>query len=336
MPNNQQVAAVARNLKSRLLETISYPGSAVPTRTRLPRDYVFSALNLRFSGTVTIAGGAASGTVAPESPMSILRDIKIEGSSPMRPAIGLIKQFEAAVQYRLNEILYGAPGERVNLTSGDIQAATPVSFSIRIPFEMPYCENPRITWLNTRELAALDLVIQWGDATDLIVGGDRTITLNTFQVEVSGIEYLDGAALTGRYGIHRVSFIEQAVAASNSRLVVDIKRGYVLRGVLLKQFTQVGTVMTPVNTIITQASIELNREVKLQHNTWAGLQADNKTRYAIQTTPVGYAFLDVMPEKLLDSLIDTRDYETVSAVLNVTTAANARFRVFPVEILPAY
>jgi hypothetical protein len=336
------LAELARNQKFRLIDTVQYPGNGVaagvaaPTRTELPRTFVYQDLNLRFAGDLTIAGGAADGVLTPEQPLSLIRDIRIEASSGVRPSVGILKRADAAALFRLQHFLKGVQGELTVLALPGVQAASPINFDIEIDFELTRSADPRLTLLNTRELTSLDLVIDWGIPEDIENGGDRVKTINNMACTVSGREFLDPQSIIDRYGLHQTQFIERNITAATVRFPINLKRGFLLRGFLIKQFTQAAVNFhTPVATILNQVAIEVNREEKLRYNSFALLQADNKYTYKIEVMPAGYAFVDILQEGRLDTMIDTRDFEDVEVVLDVNAIANGRIRIYPIEIIPS-
>lgn len=334
-------SVVAKNLKTRHVDTVAYPGNGVAggqaaiTRTRLPRNFVVQDINILVTGTVSVSGGSADGTLTPEQPLQLIRDVRIEGSSQSRPQVGEIKRGDAAALYRFAHFMKGTAGSITSLAAAGVQTNTAFSFDLEIDFELARSIDPRMTLLNTRELDSLDLVIQWEDSTGLIYGGDRSVTINNCSAYIVAREYLDPGSLATAYGIHRFSSIEQAISAANTRLPIELKRGYLLRGLFIKQFTQ-GAVNyhTPVTSIINAVSVEVNRDVKVSYPSWAQLVAENKYSYSIESMPTGYAFVDFMIDGKPDNLIDTRDFESVDLVLNVSAPSNARVRVYPIEILP--
>lgn len=327
------VNSTMKNDKLRLVETVQMPATASPTRTNLPITETIRRLFLRLSGTAT-EGGVGDGTLTAEGVLSLIRNIRVSGTSSSRPEIGHIKNADLAGLYTLQTFLKGisqAILQPTPIAKGSV--ASPFSVSLPIDFEMPFSQDPRQTLLNTSELTSLALEVDWGAVTDMI-GGLGTWTLPTCSLEVYADEFVDDHSKGARYGLNQFSFIETATASANTRLTIDLKRGYMLRGLLVKQFTRTAFAHTPVATVINTVGLEVNREVR-KAVSFAALQDMNRDAYQMATVPTGYAFLDLMPEGRYDTIVDTRQFRDVNVVLNVNAVANSFVRVYPVEIIPS-
>jgi hypothetical protein len=326
--------ALPKQSKFRLLDTSTW-SAAGDDRIKLPITEVYHSLKLQLVGDVTISGGTTSGTVHPEGTVGLIREITLEATSGRRRNIGKIKNADLAAMYQLIHILNGQAPSMVSLANGDVQANTAIRANIPIPFALMHSADPRETLLNATELSSLTAIISWGDATDLVTGGDRTNTLNSASLAISGKEYTDVATKRNRYGVNSMYFLEEVTTSSNARLAIDLKRGYILRGLLVKQFTQAGNIHTPVETVINSLQLEINRDVHKDYNTFNILKDKNQEDYNIGTLPTGYAFIDLMSEGRFDTLVDTSKFRNVELVLDVTGVANSRVRVYPIEIIPS-
>lgn len=325
-----------KDVKFRLVETVSKPSLAGPTRTVLPITEVMQGLNLLLSGSVTIATNDAT-SLAPEGILSLIRNIKIEATSSSRREVGVIKNADFASMYTLQRFLRNVAGLKTTLSAATKQAGTAVKADLQLDFEFPHSSDPRQTLLNTTELSTLTLVVDWGDANDILVVGTAVVTFPTMAIKVSARELTDVESKRKRYGINSFSYIEKSVGTAQSRLLVDLKRGYLLRGFLVKQFTRAaGTNFhTPVDTVINSIALELNREVKVKFDDWNVLQGQNIYDYKMGAAIPGYAFIDLMEDGRYDKLIDTRMYRDVNVVLDIATVADSVIRIYPVEIVPS-
>ncbi len=332
---------VPRFDKLRLLETVQGPATAGPTRTSLPITEVIKRLVLRISCALTETGTGANGVTTTEGILGLLRTVTVEGSSSSRSSIGKIKSSDLGALYWLNTFLHGVPGLITGQTAALAKsaAASPWSVNIPIDFEMLFSQDPRQTLLNTTELTSLFLNLDWGEKGDIIDSagaGYATTTLTVPKVEIYAEEFIDANSKAASYGVNRFSFIEQTTTSTNARLAIDLKRGYMIRGILIKQFTQSAYPHVPVETVVNNISLELNREVK-KSVSWNVLKAHNADLYQLRSAdlPTGYAFLDLMPEGRYDTIVDTRIYRDVNLILDVTGQANSKVRVYPVEIIPS-
>lgn len=333
MGSAAQAIVIPKNEKFRNIETVQKPATAQVTRTVLPITEVMRKLVLTLTGTLT-EGGIADGTLTPEGILSLIRSITVEATSSSRREVGKIKSADFASMFILQNFLRGTPPDRLVPTPIiKSSAATPFRVQLPIDFEMPFSQDPRQTLLNTTELTSLSLLTEWGDASDIFSTG--TWTFPTCSLRVSSSEFVDSGMKANRYGLNQLSFLEYVTTSTNSRLAIDLKRGYLLRGLLIKQFTRSGVYYhTPVETVINQVSLELNREVKKTY-TFKELQGQNKEQFQMASVPTGYAFLDLMPEGRFDTVVDTREYRDVYVILDVTGVANSLVRVYPVEIIPS-
>jgi hypothetical protein len=318
--------------KFRNVETVQKPATASPTRTVLPVTESLRGLQLVLSGTCT-EGGSAGGTLTTEAVLSLIREITIEATSSSRREIGKIKKADFAAMYRLAHLMKGVAPSYLDPTPiTKSAAASPFRAVVPIDFEFLQSQDPRQTLLNSTELTSLSLIVDWGDASDLFSTGSWTFP--TCSLEINAKEFTDDFSKSQKYGLNQLSYIQQVTTATNSRLAIDLKRGYLLRGLLIKQFTATGYPMTPVSSVINSVSLELNREVRKKMS-WTALQALNMEQYQIATMPTGYAFLDFMPEGRFDTIIDTRVFRDVYVILDVTGVGSSYVRVYPIEIIPA-
>ncbi len=344
------VISARRNTRTRLVATIQPTAFPSITRIPIPRDFVYSKFLLRLTGSVTVAGGAGDGALVAEQPWSLLRSVRIEASSPSRPNVAEIRAGDFAALGVFNRFFAGTPPVAAVLAIPGIQAATPISAQCDIPFYIPRCGRLRDPFsnlltaaINCHELASLDLVVEWGAGQgDMIFGGDRVITLNNIQLQVEAEEYLDDLSNVGRYAVNISRMIEFSSIAATTNFPVDLKRGFITRGVLIKQFTRPAgqTDHTPVNTVINAVSVMVNGIPKIQYAStgvaasgWLMLQAENRTVFGLEASPAGYAFLDFMSDGMLDRLSLGSDYTSIGLNLDINTIANSVMRVYPVEIV---
>lgn len=332
-------------LKNRFHDTAQAPAIPGPTRTKLPETEVLQDLTLNLNGTVTVVegGGKKHGTMVPEGILSLIRSVTIDGSSSTRKGFSKFKYADFAAFYRLQQFLEAfnstitqpyAPG-----ADFAVGAALPFSVSVPIDFQMPHSSDPRRTLLKASETTSLNLVLDWGRDMDLVTTGyDSTITFPTLSCKVSVREYTDGTFKDPKmqFGIHSFTFLEQAIAAANTRLLVDLKRGYLLRGFLIKCYTQAAGIFyhTPVDTILNSVALELNRDPVKYYDSWAELQDHNMKQYGMAARVPGYAFVDLMPDGRYDTIVDTRQFRDVNVVLNVNAIVNGIVRIYPVEMIP--
>lgn len=332
-----------KNRRTRLIATLQPTAWPSVQRVALPKDYVYSRFFLRMTGQVDVAaGGGADGALAAEQPWSLIRQIRVEASSPNRPTVSEIVSSDLPALARMNYFFNGTANNAGALAAPGIQAATQISGGVEIPFYIPRCIDPRKGALNTHELNSLDLVVQWGTDTDLIIGGTRVTTLSNLQLQIHAEEYLDQNSNAARFAVNLSRFLEFSGVTANSAFPIDLKRGFLTRGVMIKQFTQAAgaTHHTPVDTVINSVSLQVNGVAKyealtngLANSGWAALQNRNKRAYGLEAVPVGYGMVDLMEDGQLDCLMRSSDYTSIGLLLNTNTIADARIRIYPLELV---
>ena len=327
---------LSKDVKFRPLITRAFPGAAGQTRDALPVTEVYQSLNIRLTGTTTVAAGI---TVPPEDVLSFIRGITLEATSnSRRAAYGKFKQADFAAMYNLQRFLRNVSGAVVPLTAG---AGGPNAFSadLQLDFEFAHSSDPRLTYLNAaRDLQTLTLIIDWGDATDIDSVAFAPGDVLAGQVIVSGRELTDPIIKTKKFGVNTFSYQEKptnGVAATDFQF--DMRRGNLLRGMLIKAYTQAAGIPfhTPDDTIIQAVKFSLNRDIKVQFQDWATLQGQNLLDYRMVAVPVGYAFIDFMEDGNYGKLIPTSAFTDVILSFDIAAVPDARIRVYPVEIFPA-
>jgi hypothetical protein len=275
--------------------------------------------------TVTTAG---SGALGAEQPLSVIRSIELQGSPS-----GLIKRADAAAMFRLQHILKGTPGFLTALTS---VATTNFEFHLDLDFELEgIWGSERDTLLRGKDYSSLDLVINWGDKSD-IIGGATTWALSAVQAILFAHEYRDPESLNPPkpYKLHRVQYEEEPVPSATSQFEMLLRGKNVLRGVLIKQFTRAAgiTCHTPVNTIINGVKLELDSDSRENWTPYSTLRGDNKVSFSIETPATGYAFLDLMRGTRAKE-INVNRYATPRLLFDVNAVSDGYIRIYPIEVV---
>jgi hypothetical protein len=299
----------------------------MPINFDLPITEVVKGFDLKVKGSINVT---TAGTLTPEGIAGLVRNVNIEATSGFRTSIGRLKSGEA---HAFRNLSYFLSGEQPFTQTPSVAAvaAVPFEFVIPIDFEMLHTENPRLTLLNTRELTSLRAVVDIGDSSDVLATGAGSITGT---IEVYAREFTDEGSKALQYGILRQDKIEIATPAANQNYLLDLKRGYMLRGLLLRTVTRSGYVGTPLDSIINRVKLQVNRETKYDFS-WSYLQALGVKTLDIPLPVPGYAFIDLLSEQRLDTILDTALYSDVSLVLDYNQTANGVIDIYPVEIIPA-
>jgi hypothetical protein len=327
-------------LKRRRLEAVQMPAVPSLTSTSLPITEVVKRLEVLLKGTATVTA-PSSGNVEyqAEGILSLIRRLTVVATSSARSDYGQIKVADFAAHYQLTQFLKGTSPQLVQ--PGTAVGTYNFRANLSIPFEFDFSQNPRATLLRGIELSSLRLDVDWGDVNDVVKTNAGNVALSNVQLEIETSEFTDEDSKNRAYGINQFSYIEQAINAAGTRIPIDLKRGYLLRGFLIKQFTRAtgGAAMTPVaDGVINSVQLEVNREVRSVYG-WNNLRASNKVNYNMDAVPDGYAFFDLMEEGQFDTMIDTRDSAGTRDVFlyldaQPASGGNTNVRIYPVEIIP--
>lgn len=332
--------AFSKDVKFRPLKTILYPGVAGQTRDSLPVTEVYQSLNVRLTGVATPTVGV---TGVPEDVLSFIRGITIEGTSNnRRAAYGKFKQAEFAAMYTLQRFLRNIAGAVVPYAPGLVgpgAVPTPFAADLQLDFEFPHSSDPRRTWLNAaKDLQTLSIIIDWGDITDIDDLNTDAAEAGAIvaQVVVSGRELVDPDIKKYDFGVNTFTAQDKATAgAAAPDFWFDLRRGNLLRGMLIKAYTTTGYAFhTPTDALINGITFRLNRENKVEFFDWPTLQGQNLIDYRMPALIPGYAFIDFMEDGNYNKIVNTQAYTDVILTFNVNAVPNARIRVYPVEIFP--
>lgn len=192
----------------------------------LPKDDVLDFIVLRTKGVLTISGGAASGTVVDGAPVSLLKkiEVKLNGQDTVKTFTGFQRWLKN--KYYLS-LIDGE--EQVGITSGDIGVYSFYS-EIRIPFALIRGVARDSFLLNTPQLTGLQLSISYGDETNLISGGDRTLAISGCKTTVYG----RGVETVGVFSRSQEGYLHNVVSSANTRLEIrDLPRGSQLKNLML-------------------------------------------------------------------------------------------------------
>jgi hypothetical protein len=332
-----------KDLRIRDVRTLAYGGNGVAGGRAGPTEpinfkgaNVIQALRLILTGTLTVAGGSTDGALAAEQPWSLLREIRIRASSSIRPsANGLLRQFDPASLFNFSTMLDRIALPRTVLAIPGVQTATAFSADLIIPFIMPHSREPRVSLFNPREVDSAVLEADCGDVTDLVVGGDRTSTINAAQLEVQSIEFADAFSVQNTYSLlleSRTEKIYNSTAITGDRQ--DIRGLHLPARFCLKTYTQAGNVHTPVNTILTGVRLEIDKQ-ETKRLSWAQLTNENQVNYGI-APPAGYRILDLMPDGSFDTLLPMRLHDRnriLELIFDTASVANGRVRIYAQDLV---
>lgn len=168
-----------------------FPYSQQPTRVDLNAGVNIHSFVGRLTALVTIAGGAASGTVNTESTQRLIRSIRIMHDGEER-----VQRISGRDLWQLtgrNRAFVPAP---VVLANGNVQANTPISFDFELAIAYPQLAQPALVfwpgYMPVRQELAMYIEFETGitftgsspGSAALITGGDRVVTISSFNLDI--------------------------------------------------------------------------------------------------------------------------------------------------------
>jgi hypothetical protein len=181
-------------LQERYVATLTnLPVTANTVQQDMPRDFIYAAMRLRPSGTLTISAGTTNGTPSDENPFTWLRRIYVEGTGGGQSV--QLKNYKGRHARRAQHGLVGVePKSFSPVNSGAVAAYNwyadvPVDFLLPGAHVLP--EVGTQTVLDPREYEKLTLTMDLGDTTDFVNGGDRTLVLSALSIDVFAVQVLN-------------------------------------------------------------------------------------------------------------------------------------------------
>lgn len=302
----------------------SVGASVLPRFIDLPRDFIYAALMLQFSGTLTIAGGTTNGTPVDENPMEFIERIVVEGTGGGSAL--QIKNNRARMFYRAQHLLMGKEPNAVPITSGAIGGPTAWSFMCFLWFALPGAQVPPEisvqSVLDPSEYGKLTLEIDYGVTTDFIVAGDRTVTVPSAQSDVYALQPINVNLTKNRpYRYIETLFLQDSVAAlaTERRLSNPIPVGRPIRYILEETRNEASPLKQPVDDTIGTTKIFISQTLLGRWNTFRAIvdrnRTDNKVIDAINPAgldalssrdnpAIGYYIWDFAKGGRLDGVLD--------------------------------
>jgi hypothetical protein len=190
----------------------------------LSRGMVYRELALRLKGQLTLTSGDnTSANTERGDEWALIKAIKIVANHT-----DVIKRIRGADLWWLNYFWFGKIPE-TSAEIADSNTANPSFNSVLIlPFWMPRSAKPIDTALDGRELSGLEIVVEWGAATDVnsnVSGFETDPTLYVTSLESFNV--------SGPFSQWRLYPIEQEIVADNPELQIQLPVSYMYRGFTL-------------------------------------------------------------------------------------------------------
>jgi len=305
-------------------ETVEYSANNMRFR-KLDRGWVYRELYLELTGSVTISGAGNSGS-APLSPEGIIRRLRLRKNTT-NDVISM--DFHALAHF--TRVFYPTQGD-VGYSTVDPTSATTQDFRVYVvvPLWHPQVAKP-IEWaLNAINLNDLRLEVDWGGIADVV--GDATATWST-EPELRVSKYVHtGGAVPPHRGWRITNQISAAIDTAASGRRLELQPGEMFRGFLIR--TQSGSTRAPARDVINELSLSTGSETffKVTESDLAFIPTIRKDGGAVDT---GYYFWDMLGDGYGTEALDTRGWNDLSIIADVSAPTNAYIDVYPVELLPS-
>jgi len=298
----------------------------------VPITEVVQGYNLRFEVQIS---GSAMYSLLSDWYRQLVQNINFNASSSLRTTVGRLKTGSGISFINESTLLRGvSPYLWSDVDFNDYYTfPRQVIFDIPIDFESLHTQNRRMSLLNTRELSSAQFTIDMNDINELSANPAMPSTGMDMDgvIEVYAREFIDDQAKALQYSLSRRDLIEQAVSSSNQNMQIDLRRGFVTRGILVHAFNRESMAIIPNDQIIRSITLNVNREIK-HSMTWDALKNINKNDYGI-TCPAGTAYLDLIADGQLDGLVNTALFQDVSLTLDVNGGATNVIQLYPSELI---
>lgn len=263
-------------MNKRYLGSLTYSANGKST-LEIPKDSFQKKLTLR------IRGQCDSGTVVTKSennPTELIKRIEVVANGK-----DTIKSLSFTNSWLIDKYQSGTAPERVQTPASVSQADQPFSATTYVDFDLDRDELD--TLLPSQELNSLQLVITWGQATDIDSGTGFNIDWTYLDVtleEEGNPEELNSEDM----GVLKEFEITQDVSASG---VQTIKLP--LGNVYQKLFVKVVDNGSQSNTLCTDFEVVLNGLQTVRKERFDVAQAEDKTEYGLESIDNGVVMVDL-------------------------------------------
>lgn len=305
------------------LGTVAYVSGGAGIPLDVPRGLLLKKLQLRISGTFTIAGGPITSWNS-EAPLGLLSRIELtaDGRKPFCSISG-------RNLYRKNHKDNNFPGELVN-TALLVNGSYPFSAYMEVDLGAARTINPFVSWLDTRLYDGLQLKLTFAAPTALVVAGGATVSITGCVVDVIAEYTTVGFDLVQYNKIVVQDSLPIVAAMQNLKLTVP-------RNGLLADVMYAANVDAVVNdALISTISLRSENSVMhIDHATWATMQSSNAVQYQLlSATPgariPGYVFHDLTEDFQLESALDTAALNVLDNLFDTTLPAGTTRLLEPV------
>ncbi|CAB4850614.1 MAG: hypothetical protein F2774_06735 [Actinobacteria bacterium] len=298
----------------------------------LPRAYDYESIFLRINASLQVTVLATS--VRTEAPAQLVSRVEViaDGKNTLYSAPFW---FSSLGNYQR---LLTQSGARATTPPSGVAVATYSTEAIGvIDFMNVDGVRPKDSNFRSRYLSLFQLRLTFGQAADAFVGGtvafSGTPTVDVFSSEL--VEETDnkGDFMTSPVALKKVSYVEQAVASSNTALIQRLPAGNLIKSVFIRTEGAV-TAGEPSAAVLNNVTLSAGQDVRL-NLAGVNLRAKNNADYGQMTA--GYYSADLLSKGDHDANMTelwdvTRQAEPV-ALLDVVGGANNKYQAVITEMI---
>lgn len=322
----------------RTIETFTPVALDTGVRRQMPLGQTEVAFHFRLTGTLTV--GVAVATILEDSPYGFIRSLQcvLNSNFPLFGQ-GLHGRF-----YSFWTRWATRTAARVTAPSGAVGASNFVAeWSMYFGQADLLPPNDRAFWLDTRLLARVEHVYDFGQATDVATaGGGGTVALSNLLLAVSSEEVADRGGPASKMQFSRILQPISATGLQNFPQGGLPTLGQAYRALAYHFVSGNADPIraTSDDTILTDVSL-VGDNLKRYWDAvrYENLRAENKTLRSLETMPAGWAVLDRAKAGTLGDILFTNRIRSLINTFNVGAApANTFVEIFPITpliVLPA-
>jgi len=299
----------------------------------LPRDYDYEYIGLRIAASLQVTGAATS--VRAESPCQLVPRVEVV-------ADGKNNLFSAPFWYtslgNVRRSLTQSGGRATTPPSGTGVATYAVEALGFIDFATLDGVRPKDSNFRSRGLSLFQLRLTFGAAGDAFVGGTVAFSGSPV-VDVYAVQMVEetdaaGAFMSSPMALRKVSYQEQAFAASNANAEFRLPAGNLIRSVFVRTDGST-TAGEPSTAVLNNLTLQNGIDVRLNLSA-ANLRGLNNGQFGAVTA--GYYLADLMRQEssgnaMLSNLWDVTGASEPKAILDVTGAANVKVQAVTEEYI---
>lgn len=316
-----------------MLQLVKYALPDIPydavarQKVDLIRDTQTHRISVTIMSGVQIAGGAASGAVAPENPLTMVRFIRLleNGETTMEwdpRALAQLTEREAA------KALSGVP-----LTNGGIQGPTTLRQQVTLNFAHPLSIKPQETaYVPLDSTKPLQLEIEWAPdrkAALVDAANDRVFTFTNTLARV--VQHHDPFATERPVFLPRVRRIDsQAIVGNMSDFPLEVRSKNRIRGLLLQGLSDGATA-----AVVTLVTFRGDKRDYIRRVSFDELHEQEQNDFGGATDQPGYLLLNFQQNGRLSQVFSPIQDDNPRLEMNVAqvAATSTVVRVYALELL---